>query len=197
VACGGGDDGEADEGIEDTGDEAVEEGQEGGTLVFGRGADSTSLDPSRTTEGETFKVTKNVFETLVKFEDGGTAIEPNLAKDWEAAEDGLTYTFELEEGVQFHDGTDFNADAVVYNFERWAAGDAELFPYYNSMFGGFEGDEGHIIESVEAVDEHTVEFNLKRPQAPFLNNIAMDMFAISSPEAIEEFGDDDYEENPV
>src|SRR5699024_8042075 len=128
VACGGGDDGEADEGIEDTGDEAVEEGQEGGTLVFGRGADSTSLDPSRTTEGETFKVTKNVFETLVKFEDGGTAIEPNLAKDWEAAEDGLTYTFELEEGVQFHDGTDFNADAVVYNFERWAAGDAELFP---------------------------------------------------------------------
>src|SRR5699024_2011172 len=88
-----------------------EEATEGGTLIFGRGGDSTSLDPSRTTEGETFKVTKNIFETLLKFEDGGTAVEPGLAKSWETSDDGLTYTFELQEGVKFHDGTDFNAEA--------------------------------------------------------------------------------------
>lgn len=179
-------------------DADVEEGEgSGGTLVFGRGGDSTSLDPSRTTEGETFKVTKNIFETLLEFEDEGTAVEPGLAKEWDVSDDGLEYTFELEEGITFHDGTDFNADAVVANFERWADGDEEMFPYYSTMFGGFGDDDEHVIESVEAAEDYTVEITLKRPQAPFLKNIAMDMFAISSPAAIEEHGDDDYESNPV
>lgn len=194
VACSGGDSGDS----ADDGESAdTEEAAEGGTLIFGRGGDSTSLDPSRTTEGETFKVTKNIFETLLKFEDGGTAVEPGLAKSWETSDDGLTYTFELREGVKFHDGTDFNAEAVVKNFERWASGDAEKFPYYSSMFGGFGDDEDHIIESVTAEDDYTVVFKLKRPQAPFLKNIAMDMFAIASPTAFEEMGDDEFERNPV
>ena len=179
------------------GEEAEEGAGEGGTLIFGRGSDSTSLDPSRTTEGETFKVTKNIFETIVDFEDEGTEIVEGLAHDWDVSDDGLEYTFELEEDVTFHDGTDFNADAVVKNFERWAGGDEEMFPYYNTMFGGFEGDDGHVIKSVEADDDYTVTFTLNRPQAPFLKNLAMDMFAISSPEAFEEEGDDDYERNPV
>lgn len=194
AACSGDDSGDKDaDGKEDT----ATSGEEGGTLVFGRGGDSTSLDPSRTTEGETFKVTKNIFETVVDFEEGGTEVVPGLASDWEVSDDGLTYTFNLEEGITFHDGTDFNADAVVKNFERWAGGDAELFPYYNSMFGGFDGDEGHVIESVEAKDDSTVVFTLTRAQAPFLKNLAMDMFAISSPTAFEEQGDDDFERNPV
>ncbi len=187
---------------DDKGGESSSGGSSGGgggdkTLVFGRGGDSTSLDPSRTTEGETFKVTINIYETLLTFEDEGTAVEPGLAKSWDASEDGLTYTFELQEGVKFHDGTDFNAEAVVKNFERWAAGNADQFPYYNTMFGGFEGDEGHVIESVKADGDHTVVFTLKRPQAPFLKNLAMDMFAIASPTAIEKYGDDDFERNPV
>src|SRR5699024_11108835 len=118
-------------------------------------------------------------------------------KSWETSDDGLTYTFELEEGVKFHDGTDFNADAVVANFERWSSGDAEKFPYYSSMFGGFGDDEEHVIESVTAEDEYTVVITLKRAQADCLKNIAMDMFAIASPTAFEEQGDDEFERNPV
>ncbi|MCG7345765.1 ABC transporter substrate-binding protein [Sporosarcina sp. ACRSL] len=165
------------------------------TLVFGRGGDSTSLDPSRVTEGETFKVTVNLYETLLNFGEQDTTIQPGLAKEWNT-EDGLTYTFKLEEGVKFHDGTDFNADAVVKNFERWANGDEDRFPYYNSMFGGFKGDEGHVIESVTADGDYTVIIKLKRPQAPFLKNIAMSMFAIASPTAFEK-GDDQFARNPV
>jgi peptide/nickel transport system substrate-binding protein len=181
---------------ETEGDDAGESSGESKTLVFGRGGDSVSLDPSRVTDGESMKVAANIFETLINFGEQDTTLQPGLAKEWEASEDGLTYTLQLEEGVKFHDGTDFNAEAVVKNFERWANGDADTFPYYQSMFGGFKGDEGHVIESVTAEGDHSVVFTLKRPQAPFLKNLAMTMFGIGSPEAFEA-DSEGFGENPV
>lgn len=173
------------------GDSAAEK-----VLIFGRGGDSVSLDPITVTDGESFKVTKNIFDTLVNFGEQDTEIEPGLASDWVASEDGLTYTLTLEEGVKFHDDTDFNAEAVVQNFDRWAAGDGEQFPYYGSMFGGYGDEEGHVIESVEATGDYEVTFTLKRPQAPFLKNLAMSPFAIASPTAFESAGDA-FGDNPV
>lgn len=165
------------------------------SLVFGRGGDSTSLDPITTTEGEAFKVTVNVFETLLNYGEQDTTVEEGLATKWEVSEDNLTYTLTLREGVKFHDGTDFNADAVVFNFERWMNGDADKFPYY-TMFGGFKKDEGHVIKEVKADGDYKVVFTLKRPQAPFLKNLAMSPFGIASPAAIEKHGDK-FRENPV
>lgn len=201
AACGSDD---ASEGNTETDNEneGSTEGDTGSTstgdkvLVFGRGGDSTSLDPSRVTEGESFKVTKNIYETLLDFGEQDTTIHEGLATKWEPSDDGLTYTFTLREGVKFHDGTDFNADAVVKNFERWANGTEEQFPYYASMFGGFKGDEGHVIDSVTADGDYTVVFKLKRAQAPFLKNIAMSPFAIASPTAFEKDGDK-FGDNPV
>ena len=178
------------------GGEKEEENSEPKILVFGRGGDSVFLDPAAATDGESFKVTKNVFETLVNFGDQDTEIHEGLAKSWEPSEDGLSYTFQLEEGVKFHDGTDFNAEAVVKNFDRWMNGSEDKFPYYSSMFGGFIGDEGHVIDSVTADGDYTVVIKLKRPQAPFLKNLAMSPFAIASPTAFEKHGDK-FSENPV
>ncbi len=166
------------------------------TLIFGRGGDSVGLDPAAVTDGESFKVTKNIFETLVEFGRQDTEIHEGLATKWDVSPDGLTYTFDLREGVKFQDGTDFNADAVVYNFNRWMNGDADKFPYYASMFGGYKGDEGHVIADVKALDKYKVQFTLKRPQAPFLKNLAMSPFAIASPTAIDKEGDK-FTENPV
>ncbi|SEJ68361.1 peptide/nickel transport system substrate-binding protein [Bhargavaea ginsengi] len=194
AACSSGN-GNGSEG-ETEGENAGESSGGSKTLVFGRGGDSVSLDPSRVTDGESMKVAANIFETLINFGEQDTTLQPGLAKEWEASEDGLTYTLQLEEGVKFHDGTDFNAEAVVKNFERWANGDADTFPYYQSMFGGFKGDEGHVIESVTADSDYTVVFQLKRPQAPFLKNLAMTMFGIGSPEAFEA-DSDGFGENPV
>ncbi|TFE02050.1 ABC transporter substrate-binding protein [Jeotgalibacillus salarius] len=195
------DDGSSDDGGSgnDGGGDAAEEtdGETQDTLVFGRGGDSVALDPITVTDGESFKVTKNIFETLVEFGEQDTEINPGLAEEWEVSEDGLTYTFMLREGVTFHDGEAFNADAVVANFDRWANGTEDKFYYYKSMFGGFGDEEGHVIESVTAVDESTVEITLKRPQAPFLKNIAMSPFAIVSPKAISEMSEDELAENPV
>nr|WP_106781126.1 ABC transporter substrate-binding protein [Lysinibacillus timonensis] len=162
-------------------------------LVFGRGGDSVSLDPAIVTDGESFKVTENIYETLLNFGDQDTTVNPGLAKDWEVSEDGLTYTFFLEEGVKFHDGTDFNAEAVVKNVERWKGGAAEQFYYFHSMFKA-NGED--IINEVIAEDDYTVVFKLSRPQAPFLKNIAMSPFGIASPTAFESAGES-FGDNPV
>jgi len=162
-------------------------------LVFGRGGDSVSLDPAIVTDGESAKVTINIFETLVNFGEQDTTIQPGLAESWEVSDDGLTYTFKLRQGVKFHDGTDFNAEAVVKNFERWSAGAEEQFYYYHSMFKA-EGE--NIIKEVVAEDDYTVVFKLSRPQAPFLKNLAMFPFGIASPTAFEKAGDS-FGDNPV
>src|SRR5699024_7759212 len=113
AACGG--DKEAD------GDSANNgENREDQVLVYARGGDSESLDPGSTTDGESSRVTRQVLEGLLDFEPETFDIKPGLAHDWDVSDDGLTYTFYLEEGVTFHDGTDFNAEAVKVNFERWA-----------------------------------------------------------------------------
>lgn len=132
----------------------------------------TSLDPALAVDTETERVCRQVFETLVGIEreTGGTA--PLLAADWSVSSDELTYTFELQEGVTFQDGSELTAEVVVANFERWGRldeiyGDEVLgstVPLaFESVFGGFMGDEACVLESVEAQDELTVVLTLTEP----------------------------------
>jgi len=166
----------------------------GGTFIFGRGGDSVQLDPAIVTDGESFRVTGQCLEPLYQYEPGTTKPIPALATECTANEDGTEWTCKLREGVKFHDGTDFNADAVIFNFERWRFTDhpyhfeAQVFEYYEYMWGGF--DDAGIISEVEKIDDTTVKFILSEPLAPFLANLAMDIFAISSPAAIEQAGED-------
>ncbi len=158
---------------------------EGGTFVFGRGGDSVKLDPAVVTDGESFRVTDQIFETLVQFNGSTTDIKPGLAKSWEISPDGLVYTFTLREGVRFHDGTPFDADAVKWNFDRWGNPDnpyrlpADTFEYYEDVAGFTD-----TIAGVEAVDPLTVRITLSAPQAPFLLNLALPAFAFASPTAM-------------
>src|SRR3712207_9146752 len=84
----------------------------GGTFVFGAAGDPVMFDPAFATDGESFRVTRQIYEGLLTNEPGTANLEPALAESYEASEDGLEYTFQLREGVTFHDGTDFNAEAV-------------------------------------------------------------------------------------
>jgi len=168
----------------------------GGTFVFGRGADSVGLDPAVVTDGESFRVTRNIYESLVEYKRDSTEIVPGLAEYWVTSSNGIEWKFELRRDLKFHDGTPFNAEAVVFNFERWMFEHHPyhkgVFEYWKSMFGGFPG----FIKSVRAIDEFTIEFVLEKPMAPFLANLAMPMFGIASPTAIQKHGDD-YFKNPV
>ena len=165
----------------------------GNTFIFGRGADAVTLDPVQATDGESFRVTRQIFDTLLDFAPESFDLIPALATEVPQPEnEGRTYTMTLREGVKFHDGTDFNAEAVKFNFDRWrdtsneyhsgGGGQSSDFAYYSAQFGGFDDDS--VIESVEAVDEYTVRFNLTEPQGPFLRNMTMSPFAIASPEAV-------------
>lgn len=164
----------------------------GGTFRFGQSGDITVLDPWNVTDGNSLLVTRQMYESLVDYEPTGFKIVPKLAERWSASSDGKTWTFDLRKGVKFHDGTDFNADAVVLNFDRARQTKHPLrgkpigdeYAYYGDMFNGF--DEDSIISKVEAKDASTVVFTLKVAYGPFLANMAMPTVPIVSPKSIKD-----------
>jgi peptide/nickel transport system substrate-binding protein len=198
----------------DTGGADVgETAAEGGTLVFGASADPKTLDPPLASDGESLRVSEQLYEGLITLEPGGTEPVGKLATSWEASGDGLEWTFELQEGVTFHDGEPFNAEAVCFNFDRWYnfTGPLQLPAasyYWQVIFGGFaetDPDSGAPEESLyagcEAVDDATVTLSLTRPSSAFIAGLALPTFSFSSPAALTEYEADavslDGEGNPV
>ena len=121
----------------------------------------------------------NVFEGLTRYAEDGT-IRPGLAASWTISEDGLTYTFALQEGVSFHDGARFEAADVVFSFQR-AVEEGST----NAQQGLFEP-----IESVVAKGDTTVVITLKRPTGAFLQNLGWGDMVIVDPASAETNGTD-------
>lgn len=136
-------------------------GTDTGPLVVGLWTEPTNLDPGVELNVASAKsVIDNVYEALVAYEGSSLEVSPRLAESWSVSTDGLTYTFSLRTGVQFHDGTSFNADAVVATIQRVQA----LAATPASLISG--------LESVTAVDEHSVAFHLDSPNAYFVDQLA-------------------------
>jgi peptide/nickel transport system substrate-binding protein len=170
----------------------------GGTLVFGGARLSSSLDPALTSDGESFRILRQVYETLIDLAPGSTnELVGGLAETWEGEPTDTVYTFHLREGVKFHDGTDLNADAVVANFDRMAnfTEEFQADAYYYGQVIGF-GDDS-IVDSVEATDDMTVTFTLKEPNPSFLYGLTLPCFGIVSPAVLESSNADDYENSTL
>ena len=156
---------------------AAQEPQTGGTLTMARTADIFTFDPYNTQDDYSIFTELQVYERLVRLADDGTSVEPELAESWELAEDGLSATFTLREGVQFSDGTPLTVDDVVFSLTR--AIDQE----------GSWGFLFSPVTSVSAVDDRTVKLEMSEPFAPLL--LALSTFAASiySKANFEEWGD--------
>lgn len=133
------------------------------------------LDPTSAAAGAIDSVLySNVFEGLTRFGPDGS-VNPGLAESWTISDDGLTYTFKLREGVKFHDGTDMNADDVVFSLNRTQGEDSA-----NAQKALYAG-----IASVEAMDPTTVKLTLSAPNGSMLFNLAWGDAVIVAPESIE------------
>ena len=178
--------------------EASPSGAAPDTLIYAGAADPTYLDPALVSDGESFRVTKQIYESLVDFAPGTTRLIPGLAKSWSVARDGRTYTFNLRGGVRFHDGTAFNSAAVCANFNRWynfsgPFQDASATYYYQSIFSGFRRNENATLgkplyNSCRAKGGYTAIVKLNKRNGPFIMALALPAFAMQSPTAMRRWG---------
>ena len=170
----------------------------GGTLVFGGASDPTYLDPALVSDGESFRITKQIFEGLVELAPGTTRVRPALARTWRVARDGRTWTFQLRRGVKFHDGTAFNAAAVCANFNRWynftgPFQDASATYYWQAIFGGFRRNSNpdlgsSLYRSCQARGQYTAVIRLTKRSGPFIPSLVLSAFSMQSPTAMRRYG---------
>jgi len=147
----------------------------GGTITYGADREPTCLDPHNTGDMPQTYISRQYLDSLVSELPDGRVV-PWLATSWTISPNGETYTFNLKHSVKFTDGTSFNAQAVVDNFEQ------ELNPATESST-----DWGYLepyYKSSTALSTYTVQVNLKRPDSPLLDELAQAFFGIESPKAM-------------
>ncbi|MFC4160956.1 ABC transporter substrate-binding protein [Chitinimonas lacunae] len=164
--------------------------QAAGTLKYCSEGSPAGFDPGQVTAGTDFDASAEpIFNRLAEFQRGGTTVQPGLAESWTVSPDGLQYTFKLRRGVKFHTtdwfkpSREFNADDVLFTFERMLSKDHPFRKAYPSEFPYFTDmgmDEN--IAKIEKVDPYTVRFTLKKVDAAFVQNLAMSFASIHSAE---------------
>ncbi len=156
----------------------------GGMLVAGNEADPNTFDPANMFGLPPRRIGRTIYNALVSVDEQGN-VEPELVESWEQPDD-RTYLLKLRRGVKFHDGTDFNAEAVKFHFDR------HLDPKVKSVRAG----ELAAVEATSIVDASTVKVSLKQPFAPFLAALFDWSGFVVSPAAVQKWGDD-YGLHPV
>lgn len=147
------------------------------TFRIAIGVDADSLDPVQGTTTTVDNIVDYVAETLMGIDSQGTLL-PLLATEWQMSADGLSFDVTLREGVTFHDGTPFNAEAVKWNFDRL------LDPEVNVPRRGTYSS----IDSVEVTGDHSVTFQLNAPYPALAGALSMTTAAIISPVSVDAEG---------
>ncbi|MQY28430.1 ABC transporter substrate-binding protein [Nocardia aurantia] len=161
-------------GVAGSGSHAADAEAKDGTLVYGISGTQVSLDPAVAATAVTSVINRNIFDSLVA-QTGPDTFGPWLASSWTVSGDGLTYRFALREGVTFHDGTPFTADAVRASLDHVVEPKTKS-AYAASLISAYQ--------QTRIIDPHTVEIVLKQPFAPFLQALSTPSLGIQSPAAL-------------
>lgn len=165
-------------------------GDNNATLTFGAAGAPSTFDPFWASDGETFRVSRQLFEGLVGFKPGTADVAPALAKSWTPSSDGKTWTFKLQTGVKFSDGTPFNADAVCKNFERMdkqnEAGQ-NASEYWLTNMGGYNHSADDLYQGCTAQGEDTAVIKIARPTSKFPALLGLPAFSMQSPTAMDKY----------
>lgn len=182
-------------------DEAGDSGGAKDTFVFGGPGDPGSLDPALASDGETFRVTRQGFEALLKHESGGSTLAPALAEKWSSDAAGKVWTFNLRKDVTFHDGEKFNAAAVCANYDHWfnwkgTYQSSAVSYYWQTIMGGFAANEDPETpkanyKSCTAKDDSTAVIEVNEPSANLPGGFSLQALAIHSPKALKEYAKQD------
>ena len=158
------------------------------TFTFGAAGAPDVFDPFFATDGETFRVTRQMHQGLLGVKEGSADVQPELAESWTPSADGLTWTFKLKQGVKFSDGEPFNAEAVCANIDRMFSVKGAAQPaaeYWGYFFGSFsDKPEGSLFKSCKAQDESTAVIDITRATSSFPTILSLDSFSMQSPKAM-------------
>jgi dipeptide transport system substrate-binding protein len=178
-----------------------------GTLVVCTEANPDALNAQLSTANTAFDVTEQIADRLVGMKTGGSELVPALAESWSISEDGLVYTFKLRHGVKwqsnakFKPSRDFNADDVLFSFQRMMDPQNPFNKSVNSYFPMFADLLAEPIKSVTKTADDSVTFELKHPFAPLLSTLTMQPMSIVSAEyasVLEKSGElRDLDTNPI
>jgi peptide/nickel transport system substrate-binding protein/oligopeptide transport system substrate-binding protein len=171
----------------------------GGVYRRPLGHDPESLDPARINDIYSRSVSQQIFDGLVQFDQTLTTV-PALAQFWKASRDGLTWTFMLRKGVQFHHGAEVTAEDVVYSFTRildpkTKSGAADLFSGIRGAREFREGKAKHVSGLV-ALDRYTVQVTLNDAHIPFVSVLAVGHAKIV-PKDVAERNDESFGLHPI
>ena len=143
------------------------------TLTIAIGAEPESLDPVKMTSAPAATVGEHVIERLIYMEEDGS-LTPMIATSWSANADSTVWTFQIRQGVTFHDGAPLNAEAVRMNLARFI--NPDVGAAYRFLLGS--------VQSIEAVGEYTLQLTLAQPFAPILSHLSHSFIGIVSPNQI-------------
>lgn len=153
-------------------------------LIMGRGGDSVALDPAVVTDGESARVCLTIYDSLTSIEGPTTKVIPWLAESWDT-QDSIEWIFKLRPGVKFHDGTDCDAAAVKFNFDRWMD-PKNAYRYPDQKYEYWDIEMSGLIDKVEVLDNSSIKITLKEASSLLLVKLTLFNFGIASPTAIKE-----------
>jgi len=166
------------------------------TLVVSMAADPTGLDPEAVLNNTSGFVMATIYDGLIRYKPGTVEVEPGLAERWDISPDGLTYSFRLRKGVKYHDGTPFDANALIATLDRQLKKSDPNFIYNSGPVQSYIDFTYGSVASYRAVDDSTVEVKMKEPSAALLASLAMVWNGVVSPTAAAKYGKE-FRNHPV